>query len=116
MEFFFLNINQRKKIREVYNERKRSGKYDHLFMNRIKKNCNKWNSRIPNQKKKKKNSNQLQKKLVDHMYHIQKVLIIKKQPKHQLERTKTVSKHSQVGQQAYKNMSNLMTNQEVSTC
>ena len=67
-------------------------------------------------KKKKMNSNQLQKKLVDHMYHIQKVLIIKKWPKHQLERTKTVSKHSQVGQQAYKNMSNLMTNQEVSTC
>ena len=26
----------------------------YLFMNRIKKNCNKWNSRIPNQKKKKK--------------------------------------------------------------
>ena len=54
MEFFFLNINQRKKIREVYNERKRSGKYDHLFMKRMKKNCDKRNSRIPNQKKKKK--------------------------------------------------------------
>ena len=53
MEFFFLNINQRKKIREVYNERKRSGKYDHLFMKRMKKNCDKRNSRIPNQKKKK---------------------------------------------------------------
>lgn len=59
-----------------------------------------------------KNSNQLQNKLVDHRYQIQKVLIIKKRPKHQLERTKPVSKHSQTGQ-AYKNMSNLMTNQEV---
>ena len=54
-----------------------------------------------------KNSNQLQKKLVDYRYRIQKVLIIKKSPKHQLERTKPVSKHSPIGQQAYKNMSNL---------
>ena len=104
MEFFFLIISHRKKIREVYNEKKRSGKYEHQFMNRIKKNCDKWSSRTPINCKKSQ--------LIT-CHHRQKGLIIKKRPKHQLERTKTVSEHSQIGQQAYRNMSNLMTNEEV---
>lgn len=104
MEFFFLNISHRKKIREAYNERKRSGKYEHQFMNRIKKNCDKWSSRIPIN---------CEKSQLITRHHRQKVLIIKKRSKQQLERTKTVSKHSQIGQQAHRNMSNLKTDEEV---